>query len=117
MIGPQNEAPIIVNNMSTIELIDTGAQISTISISFCEQLGLKVQELQTMLKVEGTEGFLVPYLGYVGVELGIPTFPDYAEKVLMLVINDSQYLPAVPIQIGTGVINSIVRGTANQDMD
>ena len=69
-----------------------------------------------MLKVVGTGGFLVPYSGYVGVKLEIPTFLDFGEKVLMLVINDSQYSPAVPIQIGTGVINSIVRGIASQDL-
>ena len=51
---------------------------------------MKVQELETILRVEGTGGFLVPYSGYVGVKLGIPTFHDYEEKVLLLVINDSQ---------------------------
>ena len=68
-----------------------------------------------MLKVEGTGRFLVPYLGYVGAELGIPTFPDYGEKVVMLALTNSWYSPVVPIQIGTGVINSIVRVIAIQD--
>ena len=34
----------------------------------------------------------------------------------MLVINNSQYSPTVPIQIETGVINFIVRGIANLDL-
>ena len=49
-------------------------------------------------------GFTLPYLEYIEVSLKTPQFPEYEEKILMLVIPDSKYTHRVPVQIGTRVI-------------
>ena len=68
-----------------------------------------------MLKMEGTGGFLVPHSGYVEVELQIPAFPSYGEKVLKLVIKDGKYSLYTPIQIGTRINDTIMMGITQED--
>ena len=36
-IGPRNEVPVIVNNEEVTALVDSGAQISAISMAFARQ--------------------------------------------------------------------------------
>ena len=78
-----------VNGVTTYTLTDTGAQITTTAHSFVWQLKLEVHDLNEVIWLEGTRGFTVLYLGYIGVNLWIPQFLQYEETILMLVILDS----------------------------
>ena len=78
-----------VNRVATYALIDMGPQITTIVYHFIRQLQVEVHDLKKVIRVEGTGGFTVPYLGYIEVNLQIPQFPQYEEPNLMLVILDS----------------------------
>ena len=53
-------------------LIDSGSQLSAISLAWVKKLNLKPQQLQSILQNEGSVGLEVPYLGYVETCLGIP---------------------------------------------
>ena len=64
-------------------LIDSGAQVSSVSTGFCEHMTLKVHPLGRLL--EGTGGLAIPYLGYVEVNLQILGIKGYNEKVLAVV--------------------------------
>ena len=55
LIGP-NEAWVEVNCVATYAVIDTSAQITTITYSFVTQLQLEVQDLNQVICLEGTEG-------------------------------------------------------------
>ena len=77
--------------MECLALIDSGAQISTITIEFSKQLGLKIHQLDRILKFETTGGGDIPYTGYVEVNLKICEIKAFNEDVLMLVIEDSMY--------------------------
>ena len=59
---------IIVENETVKGLIDSGAQISSISDKFAEALNLEVKKLETLLDLEPTGGGRVPYNGYVEVD-------------------------------------------------
>ena len=72
LIGESNETTIIVENEKIKGLIDSGAQISSISDKFAETLNLEVKKLETLLDLEPTGGGQVPYDGYVEVRLQIP---------------------------------------------
>ena len=50
-------------------LIDLGANISSISKSFAQQLGLLFRQVESLLKIEGSGGIDVLYLGYTEVNL------------------------------------------------
>ena len=77
--------------MEFIALIDSGAQISTITIEFVKQLGLKIHQLDRILNFETTGGGDIPFMGYVEVNFKIPEIKAFNENVLMLVIEDSTY--------------------------
>ena len=52
-------------------LIDSGSQLSSISLACVKKLNLRSQQLQSIAQIEGSGGLEVPYLGYVEMHLGI----------------------------------------------
>ena len=101
LIGKQNESTIIVEGRRYPGLLDSGAQMSTITISQAKKLGLQIQELEGILDIEGGGVIAIPYIGYVEVNLKIPEIQAYNEDVLMMVMDDSRYCDIVPFAIGT----------------
>ena len=83
LIGDTNETNVIVDGVSCKGLVDSGAQISTITKSFAKVLGLKNYHLDRLLDTMGTEGTEVPYEGYVEVSLWIPEIRVYNQDLLM----------------------------------
>ena len=53
-------------------LIDSGAQLSTISESLVTALKLPVHKLNTLIEAEVSGGGIIPYVGYVEARLKIP---------------------------------------------
>ena len=49
LIGEPNETSVIVENQTVKGLIDSGAQISSISDKFAKELNLEVKKLETLL--------------------------------------------------------------------
>ena len=95
-----------------MELVDTGSQISALTVGFSMWMGLKILPLRNfyrgVLLLKGTGGILIPYKGYVEANPIIPDLPRYNEEVLFLVILDHRYGERVPLQIGTQVIDYLV---------
>jgi len=91
LIGEPNEAPVIIENSKVKGLVDSGAQISSISDKFAKLLELQVHSLETLLDLEPTGGGRVPYDGYVEVRMQIPGIAAFDLDVLMLVIPESEY--------------------------
>ena len=57
LIGRLNETKMLVDDHEVMGLIDSGTNISAISNSFAEKLGLPFKEQQTLLNIIGS----VPY--------------------------------------------------------
>ena len=91
LVGKVNESHILVEDVEFVALIASGAQISTITIEFVKQLGLKIHQLDRILKFETTGGGDIPYMGYVEVHLKIPEIKACNVDMLMLVIEDNAY--------------------------
>ena len=72
LVGCANKAPVIMDGREVIALVNLGAQVSNISTQLCEDLGLEIQPLGQLLKLEGTGGAANPYLRFVEVNLQIP---------------------------------------------
>ena len=53
LIGPRNEVEVIVNDEQVTALVDSGAQISAVSMAFVERHGLPIWQLQQLLDFEG----------------------------------------------------------------
>ena len=98
----------MIDDVECLALVDLGAQISIITVEFIKQLGLKVHQLDRILKFETAGAGDIPYTGYVEVNLKIPEIKAFNEYVLMLVIEDSTYAQCVPIQLGTLHIDKVL---------
>ena len=108
LIGQTNEMELEIDGHKIIGLIDLGANISSISKSFAQQLGLPFRQLESLLEIEGSGGIDVPYLGYTEVNLRVPRVKALDEDILVVIQNDSTYSAKVPIALGTLHIDMVV---------
>ena len=88
-------------------LIDSGAQVSSVSSQFCEELALEIQPLDQLLELEGTGGATIPYLGFVEVNLQVPGIQHYNEDVLLLIIPTTTYSQMDQVVIGSKIIDRV----------
>ena len=106
LVGHSNEAPVIVDGQRMTTLIDSGAQVCSISSQFCQHLALQIHPLGQLLELEVTGGFSFPYLRFVEVSLQIPGIKSYNEDVLLLVIPMTTYSEMVLVMVGSKIIDS-----------
>ena len=117
LIGEPNEASVVVENQKVKGLIDSGAQVSSISDKFAQELNLEIKKiLETLLDLEPTGGGQVPYDGYVEFRLQIPNVQAFDLDVLMLVIPESEYSKSVPVTIGTLHIDEIINLITDEEL-
>ena len=86
-------------------LIDSSAQVSSVSSWFCEELALEIQPLGQLLELEGTWATTILYLGFKEVSFQIPGIQYYNEDVLLLVITTTTYSQMVPVVVGSETID------------
>ena len=101
LIGLANEATIIVEGQQFLALIDSGAQLSTMSELLVQALRLPIHKLNNLIEAEVSGGGTTPYTGYVKARLTIPGIKQMDKDSLFMVTNDSPYMQRVPIQLGT----------------
>ena len=65
LIGLANEATILIEGQQFLALIDSGAQLSTMSESLVQALKLPIHKLNTLIEAEVSGGGVTPYTGYV----------------------------------------------------
>ena len=117
LIGEPNETYANVEGLKTKVLLDSGAQLSSITSTKVKELNLEIKKLHTILDLEGTGGGEVPYEGYVELNLDIPEVKKFQEDVLMLVIKDSKYGERVPIAIGTLHLDMILDLATEEELE
>ena len=108
LIGRTNEMELEIDGHKITGLIDLGANISSISKSFAQQLGLPFRQLESLLEIKGSGGIDVPYLGYMEVNLRVPGVKALDEDILGVIQNDSAYSAKVPVALGTLHIDMVV---------
>ena len=86
-------------------LIDSSAQVSSVSSQFYEELALQIQPLGQLFELEGTRGTAIPYLGFVEVNLQITGIQHYNEDALLLVIPTTTYSQMVVVVVGSKIID------------
>ena len=116
LIGRTNETPLEVDGHKITGLIDSGANISSISKSFAEKLGLPFRQLESLLEIEGSGGIDVPYLGYTEVNLKVPGVKAFNEDILVVIQNDSAYSARVPVTLGTLHIDMVIDQAAPEEL-
>ena len=92
LIGPANEATIIVEGQEFPALINSGAQLLTMSEALVQALKLPIHNLNTLIKAEVSGGNTIPYVGYVEARLQIPGIQAMNKDLLLMVSNNSPYM-------------------------
>ena len=99
LVGSPNETEVIVNDIQTKALLDTGSTVSTVSEKFYNSnlSDLTMHLLEFILKIECADGQHLPYLGANGIK----------QPCLLLVVPDSTYNLNVPL-LGTNVLSTFM---------
>ena len=113
LVGSPNETEVIVGNVKTQGLLDTGSTVSTISQAFynahfSDQPKYPVEDI---LRIECADGNDLPYDGYVELDLSIATKKGKTNNMILpsclfLIVPDSKYNAQVPVLIGTNILSS-----------
>ena len=90
LIGPRNKIHVVVNEELVKGLVDSGAQISAISMEFVKRHDLPIFQLQQLLDFEGLGGVDIPYIGYTELTLNIPEIEGFKREILAFVQKDSK---------------------------
>ena len=56
LIGRANEERITVNGKTVIALLDTGSQVTHISLDYCQAMGIPIHPINQLVKIEGAGG-------------------------------------------------------------
>ena len=112
LVGPAYETPVKINGNSSMALLDSGSQVSTVSEEFFKnQLGgVELKPLNDLLRVEVAGGSRLLYLGYIEVDLELPgklcSPGEKSISALLLVVPTTSYNSKTPVLLGTNVIYS-----------
>ena len=108
LIGRTSETNIRVEGKLVKGLVDTGSQISSITLALAMELGLVVSPLERVLNIEGSGGCEVPYLGITEGKVELEEVKGFEQEVVFLVVPDSPYGKICPIQLGTKIIDAVL---------
>ena len=97
----------------TSRVIDTGATVSTVSQTFYEQhlTHLPLCQMSSILNIECADGYYLPYLGYIEVNISVTPQP-----CLLLVVNNNNYNSKVSIILGTNVMSHCLNCFVRKNM-
>ena len=98
-------------------LIDSGSQLSSITLTWVKKLNLRSQQLWSILHIEGSGRLEVPYLGYVETHLGIPEIKAFNTDVLLLIVPDSVHTMCTPITLGTLHIDMTIKLVTKKELE
>lgn len=119
LIGEKCTAVVQVFGKDCNCLLDTGSQVTTVAHSFYKDylLDQPIHPINQLLAVEGANGQLVPYLGYIEVCIKFPKEFISSEPeiyTLALVVPDVSSSSEVPLLIGTNTLDAIYEQCCHQ---
>ena len=108
---------VMVEGQEARALLDSGSQLSAISLEWVKKLKLKPQQLQSILQIEGSGGLEVPHLGYVKAHLKIPEIKAFDLEALLLIVADSAHIQYTPITLGTLHIDMAIKLATEKELE
>ena len=88
-------------------LIDGGAQISSISRKWVDEMGLPVYELENLVEIIQAGGSILDYEGYTEVTITSDQLPELNLSFPVLVVPYQEYHDSVPLALGTKTLYHI----------
>ena len=112
LVGPSSEVEVKVEGKLCQALLDTGAMVSTLTLSLCQQLKLPLHPMSQLVRVEGVGGHSLQYLGYVIAKLEVPDLHQELEA-MFLVVPDIGYNCTTPVLIGTNILQHVSQSSGH----
>lgn len=114
LVGEPWESKAWLDGIECCCLIDTGSQVTCVAESFYKQYlqHRGITPMGDLLRVEGAAGQIVPYVGYIEIDVHFPKSAcgtDAVVSVLALVCPDQVYNARVPLLVGTNVLRQLVQ--------
>ena len=97
-----------MNGLVTMVLLDTGAQISSISKQWVEDLGLPLYELENIVDIEEAGCSILDYEGFTEVTITSDQISGLELNIHLLVVPYIPYHDQVPITLGTLTLKNIM---------
>lgn len=121
LVGSKSTANVKVNGLECSSLLDTGSQVTTVSLSFYNRYlsDQTIHPISDLLNIEGANGQSVPYLGYIKVTLQFSkefmiTEPEI--ETLALVVPDIRSNSITPLLIGTNTLDPFYEQFCNDGL-
>ena len=102
---------MLVNGKLTHALLDTGSQITTISVSLARECNCEILPLEHLITVRTAGGNELPYLGFSEIILDLVPLGGLSVNVPALVVDDDKCDSQVPVVVGTNVLQTIQPST------
>ena len=117
LVGEVNETIVLVEGQEARAIIDSGSQLSSISLAWVKKLNLKPQQLWSILQIKVSRGLDVPYLGYGETCLEVPEIKAFDIDVLLLIVPDSAHTRHTPITLGTLHIDMAIKLATKKELE
>ena len=115
--GEVNESVVMVKGQEARALLDSGSQLSAISLEWVKKSKLRPQHLKSILQIEGSGVLEVPYLGYIEACLKIPEIKAFDLEALFLIVPDSAHMQNTPITLGTLHIDMTIKLASKKELE
>ncbi len=122
LIGRHNEAEVCANGLHIQALLDTGAQVTSMSEALCTRLGLHVYRLKG-IAMEGTGGIQIEYIGYTKLHVALLECPRrfahnsvITVSIPVIVLKESEYQKEVPVTPGTMALEDLLSQLSLEDI-
>ena len=121
LVGISNTSEVSIYGKTYNALIDSGSMITTGSESFFRDLGSSISiQLNSLedfaLDISGANDSKVPYLGYILLDISVPSLESASISVPVLIVPDTTYSVSVPLIVGTNVIRHLYTPDSQQDV-
>ena len=91
LIGRANGEKIVLNEKTVTALLDTGSQVTYISLDYCQAMGIPIHPMTHLVKTERT-GDAIEYVGFIETELSFPVGTHVLmTEALLLVLPTTEY--------------------------
>ena len=117
LVGEVNETTVIIQGQEARALIDSGSQLSAISLAWVKKLDLKLLQLWSILQIVGSGGLVLSYLGYVETCLRIPEIKAFDNDSFLLIVPDNAHTRHTPITLGTLHIDMAIKLATKKELE
>ena len=110
LIGKATTAEVGVDGHQVECLLDTGATVSTIQEGLAARLGLKIEPVTNLVRVECANGQSLPYMGYAVADITIRDLK--ANCCPLLVTPDHSNTRSAPVLLGTNILAELLQNSS-----